>query len=116
MKHVTYADKSLLVDDDTADCLLEYARVLGMNGGADTVMVRAVGADGNEVEATFLLNSSTEMMAETASANMRPPANPDAVAYMREQIDLAITPPTAKPEPLADVTSGDGQYPGLVDL
>jgi hypothetical protein len=98
MKHLTYADKSLLVDDDTADWVLEYARALGTNGRADTVMVRAIGADGNEVEVTMLLNNSTQISAETASATAQAPTNDASVRYMQEQVRLIIAPPEAKPE------------------
>ena len=41
MKHVTYADKSLLLDDRSADLLTEYAAALGDNNKADNVTVAA---------------------------------------------------------------------------
>ena len=45
MKHVTNAEKSLLMGDDAADSLLEYARLLGEASHVDTVTVRALGPD-----------------------------------------------------------------------
>jgi len=98
MKHVTYADKSLLMSDESADCLLEYAKAISLQGSSDTVRLRAVGADGNEVEATLLLTPSVSIVAETASSDMRPPEDPEAVAYMRERIALLAHPRNITPE------------------
>lgn len=95
MKHLTYADKSLLVDDEAADSIMEYARALGAAGKTDTVDLRAIGSDGNEVVATFLLNAGTEMIAETASSTAKLPANVEVVDYMREQTQLLLQPPPA---------------------
>ena len=50
MKHVTFAEKSLLMGDDAADTLLEYARVLGDHDRVDTVALRSISPDGNTVE------------------------------------------------------------------
>lgn len=105
MKHVTYAGKSLLVDDTTADLLMEYARVLALEIGSDTVTARAVGSDGNEVEATFLLNQSTVMVAESTHSSMAAPSNADAADYMRTLIDLRLSPPLVQPEELDRETS-----------
>jgi hypothetical protein len=58
MKHVTIGDKALLVGDDTADAVLEYARVIGDAGTADTVAIRAIGPDGNTVEVGLLSNQA----------------------------------------------------------
>ncbi|MGO4536792.1 hypothetical protein [Leifsonia sp. 2MCAF36] len=92
MKHVTYSDKSLLVGDDAADLLMSYATVLGRTDGTDTVTVHAIGVDGNEVDATFLLNPSTIMMIETANTGVEEPDNEYAVEYMRERVK-ALTQP-----------------------
>ena len=39
MKHLTFADKSLLIGDDAADALLEYAAILAGQAKADNVTV-----------------------------------------------------------------------------
>lgn len=88
MKHITFAEKTLFVDDDTADCLVEYAAALGAAGTADTVRVRGIGGDGNEVEADFVLNPATNLMSESTNSDAGPPANDEAVAYMRRRIDM----------------------------
>ena len=59
MKHVTFGDKALLMGDDAADALLEYARLLSDTDAADSVTLRAISPDGNTVEASFLLNTNT---------------------------------------------------------
>jgi hypothetical protein len=98
MKHVTFGEKSLLMDDETADWLIEYATALGVAGSSDHVTVSAVGADGNEVVATFLLNGGTELMAESSTSEMQPPANEEAVRYMQERTSALRNPPPAQPE------------------
>jgi hypothetical protein len=86
MKHVTYAKKSLLVDDDAADALIEYARVLADSGSADTVTLRAISPDGNTVDATFLLNASTVLMIESTNSELSAPSNEDITAELRDRI------------------------------
>jgi hypothetical protein len=87
MRHVTYSDKSLLVGNAAADLLIEYAAVLGRHAGSDVVTLNAIGSDGNEVEASFLLNPSTMLMVETASTAASEPDNRSAVGYLRGRID-----------------------------
>ena len=99
MKHVTYGDKSLLIDDDAADWLMEYARALGSAHLTDTVTLRAIGVDGNEVSATFLLNAGTELMTESASTTAQAPPNDEIVGYMQERTRLILTPPQGQPLP-----------------
>lgn len=98
MKHVMFAEKSLLMGDEVADCLLEYARVLGENSSADTVTLRAISPDGNTIDAAFLLNAATVMMAESTNSEVQPPSNDEAVRYMRDRIDRLQHPPTAQSE------------------
>jgi len=97
MKHVTYGDKALLVDDEAADWLMEYARALGSAHMTDTVTLRAIGPDGNDVEATFLLNAGTELMNETANTVAQGPPNHEMVAYMQERTRLIVAPPDIQP-------------------
>jgi len=111
VKHVTYGEKSLLMDDDAADSLLEYARLLGQASQADTVTVRAVGMDGNTVEAAFLLNESSVMMVESTNSAVDVPENREAVQYMQQRIDQLNSPPEA----MADESGGDYSF-GDIDL
>ena len=87
MKHVTYSEKSLLVGDDAADLLIQYAALLGRRAGSDVVTLHAIGADGNDVDASLLLNASTILMVESASTSATEPQNQAAVDYLRLRID-----------------------------
>jgi hypothetical protein len=42
MKHATFADETLFLDDEATDGLVEYASVSGATNTADTVRLRAV--------------------------------------------------------------------------
>jgi hypothetical protein len=95
MKHVTYGEKSLLMGDEAADTLLEYARLVADNDKADTVTLQSVSPDGNTVEAAFLLNASTVLIVESTNSDMVPPDNTDAVAEMQDRIDAVTRPMTA---------------------
>ena len=66
MKHVTFGETSLLMRDDAADPLMEYARQLSDNDQADTVTLRSISPAGNTVEASFLLSDSTNLIVESA--------------------------------------------------
>jgi hypothetical protein len=96
MKHVTYADKTLFLDDDSADWMMEYARALGSAGMTDSVKLTGIGLDGNEVEATFLLNASTELVIQTTRNALEGPSNEEAVGYMQERTQLILSPPPAR--------------------
>ncbi|GAA0964022.1 hypothetical protein [Frigoribacterium faeni] len=86
MKHITFASKSLLVGDDAADTLLEYAALLAQSGQADTVELNAINADGNAVVATFLLDAGASLMAESTTSEIEAPDNAEAIEYMRSEI------------------------------
>jgi hypothetical protein len=112
MKHISYAGKTAFVDDETADVLLEYAGLLAAEHSGDTVSVQAIGQDGNEVEATFVLNMATNIVAESTNSDVEPPANPVTVEYMREKIAVIRNPPPARPVEDPNRSSGS---PGLGD-
>ena len=98
MKHVTFGDKSLLMDDEAADTLLEYARLIGDASAADSVTLTAIGPDGNTIEAGILLNTSTNLIVESTNTEVAPPDNSAAVQEMRERIEAITRPATARPE------------------
>jgi hypothetical protein len=117
MKHVTFADKSLLVGDEAADLLMEYATLVASSGDADRVNLRAFGSDGQEVIATILLDQGTPLMAETSHSSMVEPDNAEAMEYLRERIRLMTSPRLAGPidDHMIPQTS-DLDLPGTVDL
>lgn len=86
MKQVTFADKSLLVGDDAADLLISYAAILANQKRADTVDIRAIGVEGANVTATFLLDAGALLMAETTPSTVAAPDNTAAEEYMRDRI------------------------------
>ncbi len=106
MKHVTFAEKSLLVGDEVADLLMEYAALVAASGQADTVDVRAFGSDGQEVVATLLLDQGVPIMAETSHTSMVEPDNAEALEYMRGRMALITSPRlvTALDEPVPPQT------------
>jgi hypothetical protein len=107
MKHITYAQKSLLVGDEAADVLLQYAAFLAANGSADNVEIRGVGVDGEEVVATLVLGNGIDLMAETTRSVLPEPDNSAALAYMRER-SSAIEGTTARsPVPTSPSDFGD---------
>ncbi|ARJ06762.1 hypothetical protein GCM10010988_20710 [Cnuibacter physcomitrellae] len=87
MKHVTYADKSILTGSGVADLLMQYATELARKGTTDNVSVRVLGPDGNDADATFLLGPGTTLMIESASTDLPDPDNADAERYMIDRLD-----------------------------
>jgi hypothetical protein len=98
MKHLTVESKDLLVGDEVADVLTEYAALVARRGGGDRVEVHALSSDGDEVVATIVLSAGTTLLAESTHNALPEPDNTDAIAYMREKIQQATSPPTVKPD------------------
>lgn len=92
------ADKSLLIGDDAADLLLSYSVLIAQLKSGDEITLHAIGADGDEVEAGFLLNSGTVMVIETSTSMLPEPDNASSMAYMREQLDR-YSPTNETPSP-----------------
>jgi hypothetical protein len=88
MKHISYADKSLLAGDDVVDLLLHYAARLADSGSADDVDVHVYSSDGDETTATFVLGPGMGIMAEVAHTSMEAPDNSETIAYLREKLEL----------------------------
>jgi hypothetical protein len=112
MKHVTYAEKSLLVGDEMADVLLQYAAQLACDGHADAIDVQAISSDGDEVMATFLVGAGAPLMAETSTTTLPEPDNGDLVDRLRADLDRRRRPSEIEPEdaPIfshADLSSWD---------
>jgi hypothetical protein len=95
MKHLTFADKSLLVGDSTANLIMEYASQLAQHQTADSVTIAAMGADGNDVTATLLLDAGAPLMVESATTTVAEPDNASVDDYMAERISRFVSPSTA---------------------
>lgn len=104
MMHVTFAAKSLFMGDDAADVLLEYAKVLADQGRADRVTLRAIGAEGHEVDVDMLLDSGTIIAAESTNSDVIPPDNSENVAEIRRRLAMAMSPNNPKVD---DVSTGE---------
>ena len=75
MKHLLFADKTILVSDDAADALVAYAVALAANDGADTVEYTGIGADGATVQVSFLVNSGASLVSESTHSDLPEPDN-----------------------------------------
>ena len=95
MKHVMYAEKSLMMGDEVVDLMMEYAVLLARQNSADRVEVEAIGVDGDPVTATFLIGPASIMVAESSRSTLPEPENASAVTYLKEQIGLIKEPPLA---------------------
>ena len=87
----------MLVGDEAADLLIEYAALLTRHDSADTVTLTAYGDDGDPVEATFLLNSGTSLVIESSESPVSEPDNAGAISYMRERMERLESPPNVQP-------------------
>ena len=92
MKHLQFGAKSLFVGDEAADLLVDYGAQIAQLKTGDRVDLRGFSSEGNRITTTFLLNSGTNLVAETTSLTFEEPDNTAAVAYMRDRIDaLALS-------------------------
>jgi hypothetical protein len=113
MKHITYAEKSLLLGNDTADALLDYAAALATVGRGESVTVHAISSDGDEVDATFLLGAGAPLMAETTTNTLPEPDNDATVHAIRADLQRMQHPDPVEP---SDPKGGVPQYGGIGDL
>lgn len=119
MKHVTYADKSLLIGDATADTLIRYAAALTQHGTADSIEVQAISSDGDAVTATFLLGPGAPLMAETTTNTLPDPDNAGITQHMQERMEMlesvprgyALDPNEQADDYVEDYTFGDDATP-----
>jgi hypothetical protein len=92
MKHLTFADKNFLVGDSIADAVLEYAAVLGETHSADSIDINAIGADGDEIQATLFLSAGVPLVAETTRNSLPEPDNTETLAYIEGRLALHVNP------------------------
>jgi hypothetical protein len=97
MKHLTYADQSVLVGDEAADTLVRFAARLSDTSHADTVIMNAIDSGGDFIVASFVLGAGVNLMAQTTSSPLEEPDNREAVEYMNARMDQLDSPATAQP-------------------
>jgi len=85
MKQVHYAGRSLFMHDDTADALIDYARVLSEHRAADAVTVPAVSAEGNPVTVTLLLNEAAAFVVESVAGGITIEPDQDALEEIQRR-------------------------------
>jgi hypothetical protein len=113
MMNVTFSDQSLLMGDEIADLVIEYAAALTRTGGADTVKLQAYGSDGDKVEATLLLDAGAALMSRTTHSDLPDPDNSEAADYIRGRLQVALDSSTALPLDSADpLHHFDSEWPG----
>jgi hypothetical protein len=98
MKHLTVESKDLLIGDEAADALTEYAALVAKQGTGDRVDIHAFSSDGDEVVATIVLSGGTTLLVETAHNTLPEPDNTEAIAYMHGKIREAASPPPVQPD------------------
>lgn len=97
MMHVTFVGRTLLVGDEVAELIVEYAAALARCGGADTVRLTAYGADGDELQILLLLGQGVSVMAESSKIDMPELENRDVVSYMRQRLARTAVAPSSRP-------------------
>ena len=110
VQHLVVEGKSLLVGDEAAEALTEYAALVAKHGTGDRVKLRAFGGDGDEVTATIVLSAGTSIVTETSHNSLPEPDNGDAVAYMRERIRLLVTPPPVRAPETEDEAAWEMEF------
>jgi hypothetical protein len=86
MRHVTIGARSLLVGNEAADLLLDYAALIAQLGRGDSVRVNAIGAHGEPVAVGVLLNNCSRMLVESSGSVLPEPDNTTAIAYLRSRL------------------------------
>lgn len=113
VKRISFADRTILIDDETSDCLVEYAALLGAEQSADTVRICGIGQDGDDIEADLVLNAASNLVAESTHSSLEPPTNPEANEYMRARMKLLRDGPAMKSGQTGDIPL---DIPGVDDI
>jgi hypothetical protein len=82
--------KGLLVGDEIADALTEYAAMVARIHQGDRVKIKALSAVGELTEVTVVFTNATAMVAETVHSELPEPENQEAIDYLRQQ-SMAIS-------------------------
>jgi hypothetical protein len=86
VKHVWFGQKAIFLGDDAADALVSYAAHVAQMHTGDSVDMRGINTEGNEITTTFLLNAGTSLTAETTNMALPEPDNADAIEYIRNRV------------------------------
>ena len=83
MKHIHYDATTILVGDDVADAVIEYAAALSGGDRADTVEVPAVAPDGTMTTTKILIGPASELVVEDAEDDVLEVDDTQFVARLR---------------------------------
>jgi hypothetical protein len=86
VKHLTMAEKSLLIGDTEADLLVEYAALIARLRSGDHVRMNALSPQGEAVVVDVLLNAGTVLLVETTHSEFPDLDNTEAIAAMRSRM------------------------------
>jgi hypothetical protein len=86
MRRVTLVDRPLLIGNEAAELLLDYAALIAQLGRGDSVRLNAIGTDGEDVAIGVLLTSGSTMLVESAASLLPEPDNAVAIAYLTERL------------------------------
>ena len=79
-------DRPLLIGNEAADLLLDYAALIAQLGRGDSVRLNAIGTHGEDVAVGVLLNSGSTMVVESATCLLPEPDNAVAIAYLSSRL------------------------------
>jgi hypothetical protein len=85
MKMLTYARRSVLVGDETADAVIAYAARLASLRQTETILLRVLSPRGRPAIAEVLLTPGAELMTLSVRARWAEPDNDTQVAHMRRE-------------------------------
>jgi hypothetical protein len=85
MRRVTYVDESVIVGDEFAAVVLDYAAALIRNGDSEALHFVALSGEG-EVETAFLLGPASQLVVVKTESLLPEPDNSAAVKFMRSRI------------------------------
>ena len=88
MKNLVYGEVQFLVDDESADAIVDYAVLMAKTGSADSVTLYVIGPDGNREQTKFAIGPASMVSAETTRSELEQPDNSAAIEYMRKKTEL----------------------------
>lgn len=97
MKRITYSAVSMLVGDDVAGVLLDYAALLASTKDADTVTITGYDAHGEEMTVRFVISTGVSLASSAAVTDLPDPDNANILMYIREQMMRRSSPPGREP-------------------
>jgi len=106
MKTIHYAGDAVLLNDELADAVVEYAAALARAGSSAELTVPVVNEDGSILSASMLLGPASQLIATPAPGVKEAAADPELLDEITRQTALIGT-TTAEPIDTAPVDGAD---------